>query len=469
MKPLSKYLGRMNALLIRWQRSAIEGLSRFTERSLRLYRRTEELVVEFLDHLRLLFWNLFKILLIYASISAIFVLLYVWSDNLWWFAGVVLWVILVSASMLSGVQPQGDAESPNGHRKSRGWYFFFRWGVRLVGAGAVLWVVWQFGIAPSIRNHPSIEEIIRRLQFWKATSAAVGQVSSTSDEFSREVVSPPSVDAPKPPGDEEGGITSQSSRSASVDPFSRDETLPSSASREPFSKPAVSALQPVGRMEESSADNGRLRLDSAIEGRGVVEPSPRSLPEENTIISFLVAPGSAEIYVDGHYWGTADSLPRVGRDIDTGLHKIQVRKSGYSTYSKEVDAVPGRPVHLSLNLVKLRSDLSDSDSDQVQSDTPSWLRDRSRVRHLHGTTVVIRYTSDKLSKAEDIKQRLKELGAAVQLEQVSRMRAGFHPKSIVYKSSAQDVGSTIQYIAQGIEQLHLRPSADMGDEVIVWL
>lgn len=68
--------------------------------------------------------------------------------------------------------------------------------------------------------------------------------------------------------------------------------------------------------------------------------------ENQGLLKFIVEPSSAHVYIDDHDKGEADNYedndtPLI---ISSGLHKIQIKKEGYSTYQREI-YVGGGSIH----------------------------------------------------------------------------------------------------------------------------
>jgi hypothetical protein len=89
-------------------------------------------------------------------------------------------------------------------------------------------------------------------------------------------------------------------------------------------------------------------------------PPPPQYPEAqappmppNTRFGKLVVrvqPADAEIYVDGERWQTPDSAERLEVNLVAGRHHVEIHKSGFDSFSTEVDVRPGQttPVNVSL-------------------------------------------------------------------------------------------------------------------------
>jgi PEGA domain len=63
-------------------------------------------------------------------------------------------------------------------------------------------------------------------------------------------------------------------------------------------------------------------------------------------VSFEITPGTAEVYVDGEYVGTAStfgpSFPPLS--LTPGRHNVEVRAPGYQTIAFDADVIPGQVI-----------------------------------------------------------------------------------------------------------------------------
>jgi len=72
---------------------------------------------------------------------------------------------------------------------------------------------------------------------------------------------------------------------------------------------------------------------------------PDALPPEEQAYGYLqlqVVPATAEVLVDGYYVGSVDDVRRtgVGRPLEPGPHRVDVRAPGYETVTFDVRIVP---------------------------------------------------------------------------------------------------------------------------------
>jgi hypothetical protein len=67
-----------------------------------------------------------------------------------------------------------------------------------------------------------------------------------------------------------------------------------------------------------------------------------------------VQPADAEILIDGERWQTSDDRDRLVVQVTPGPHRIEVRKTGYDTYTSEVDVRPGETATVNVSLSRPR-------------------------------------------------------------------------------------------------------------------
>jgi hypothetical protein len=80
-------------------------------------------------------------------------------------------------------------------------------------------------------------------------------------------------------------------------------------------------------------------------------PAPGSVavqPNQGSMggVSFDITPSTAEIWVDGNYYGTVDQFTASSQPLGlpAGRHHIELREPGYQVSSFEVDIVPGQVI-----------------------------------------------------------------------------------------------------------------------------
>jgi hypothetical protein len=78
------------------------------------------------------------------------------------------------------------------------------------------------------------------------------------------------------------------------------------------------------------------------------EPAPAG--ENFGSISIRVQPADADVFVDGERWTTTDIQERLVIQLSDGKHRIEIKKTGYETYTSEIQIRRGetRTVNVSL-------------------------------------------------------------------------------------------------------------------------
>jgi hypothetical protein len=94
---------------------------------------------------------------------------------------------------------------------------------------------------------------------------------------------------------------------------------------------------------------GRSSTRRAPQPQTQVQPRQGDASEFGTL-SIRVQPRDAEIYVDGEQWQTPDDQQGFSIQLAPGRHRVEVKKSGFRTYTTEVEVAPGEltPVNVSL-------------------------------------------------------------------------------------------------------------------------
>jgi hypothetical protein len=82
-------------------------------------------------------------------------------------------------------------------------------------------------------------------------------------------------------------------------------------------------------------------------------PEPPNAPPPNTRFGRVIVraqPVDAEVYIDGERWLTPDSAARLVVNLAAGRHHIEIHKSGFDSFSTEIDVRPGEstPINVSL-------------------------------------------------------------------------------------------------------------------------
>jgi hypothetical protein len=69
-------------------------------------------------------------------------------------------------------------------------------------------------------------------------------------------------------------------------------------------------------------------------------------PQPTASIMFRSAPDNAEVYVDGHFRGTAP----VTLHLEAGAHKVELRLDGFETWERELVVVAGNDTRVAATL-----------------------------------------------------------------------------------------------------------------------
>jgi len=116
--------------------------------------------------------------------------------------------------------------------------------------------------------------------------------------------------------------------------------------------------------QEDSPRNERPRdyPDWESERRRSREPEPRSEPEaqaeperdQRPTLTLEVEPSDATVYIDGNYYGTADlnGQGEIQVLLPQGVHRIEVVRPGYESFSQDVNVVQGQQNRLTITLKK---------------------------------------------------------------------------------------------------------------------
>jgi hypothetical protein len=68
-------------------------------------------------------------------------------------------------------------------------------------------------------------------------------------------------------------------------------------------------------------------------------------------VAVRVQPDDAEVYIDGEPW-TAPPGQQLVVQLPVGRHRVEIRRTGYQTYSADVDVSPGETVPLNVSLLR---------------------------------------------------------------------------------------------------------------------
>lgn len=83
-----------------------------------------------------------------------------------------------------------------------------------------------------------------------------------------------------------------------------------------------------------------------------VEPRTSAPQARFGTLSIRVQPGDAEIFVDGERWTTPTGADRLSIELPEGRHRLEVRKSGFTTYSEDVLIRRGGTLTLNVSLAQ---------------------------------------------------------------------------------------------------------------------
>ncbi len=88
-----------------------------------------------------------------------------------------------------------------------------------------------------------------------------------------------------------------------------------------------------------------------IGGCGLPQETRRGVGNEGLLV-VLVTPSDAEVYVDGNLAGRAEDFEKNPLELRSGTHKIEIRKAGFATETREVYAGNQSRQTLKINLRK---------------------------------------------------------------------------------------------------------------------
>jgi PEGA domain len=122
----------------------------------------------------------------------------------------------------------------------------------------------------------------------------------------------------------------------------------------------VHAMQPLAPGETSGAPPKPEPRQSAQPYRGQQgrQPVPSTRGEERSAFGSLllrVRPSDAEVLVDGETWAAPENEDQFVIELAEGPHRIEVRKSGFQTYTTTVNVRRGQSVRLNVSLTSARS------------------------------------------------------------------------------------------------------------------
>jgi len=108
---------------------------------------------------------------------------------------------------------------------------------------------------------------------------------------------------------------------------------------------------------QSEAGEQRDRAPVPAERRGYMAPPDRPADMradvregESAALAVRVQPGGATVLIDGEKWDGPDGPDRLIVHVSEGLHKIEVQKEGYRTFTTEIRVRRGETVPLNISL-----------------------------------------------------------------------------------------------------------------------
>lgn len=81
-----------------------------------------------------------------------------------------------------------------------------------------------------------------------------------------------------------------------------------------------------------------------------LEAEPERTSGRFGTLSIRVQPADAEIVIDGERWGAPSGQERVSIELSEGRHRVEVRKSGFTTFTEEVLIRRGATLTLNVSL-----------------------------------------------------------------------------------------------------------------------
>jgi hypothetical protein len=84
-----------------------------------------------------------------------------------------------------------------------------------------------------------------------------------------------------------------------------------------------------------------------------MEPVPPRSPQnrgELGTLNLRVQPEDAIVTIDGERWDSPQGGSRLVVQLAPGVHRIEVRKDGFRTYTSTVQILPGQPQTINVSL-----------------------------------------------------------------------------------------------------------------------
>jgi len=82
----------------------------------------------------------------------------------------------------------------------------------------------------------------------------------------------------------------------------------------------------------------------------IVMPGAGGAAKTFGTLTIITTPAQAEVFVDGTFVATT---PVSSLQLEAGLHKIEIRKSGYKTWARTMQLLPNSPVKIEVELEKV--------------------------------------------------------------------------------------------------------------------
>lgn len=99
-------------------------------------------------------------------------------------------------------------------------------------------------------------------------------------------------------------------------------------------------------------DAGYGAMPQGEPGRRVVPSAPREVPARFGTLALRVQPADAEVFVDGEAWTGAADDGRFSIQLSEGRHRVEVRRSGLTTYAEDVLIRRDRTLTLNVSLTR---------------------------------------------------------------------------------------------------------------------
>ena len=126
------------------------------------------------------------------------------------------------------------------------------------------------------------------------------------------------------------------------------EKLAPGEPNEPLPQPSPSTVPSA-----PPPDNGQQPYPPGRGGRPNGPPRRNGPPPQSTsgAVSIRVQPDSAEILIDGEHW-SGRTNDRLVVQLSPGRHVVEIRLSGYRTFSTEVEVRDGQTIPLNISLTR---------------------------------------------------------------------------------------------------------------------